>query len=253
MNLWSFSWVTHFQLRAAKLPFVEQGERGCTYSPVASRWTGQAPCPSQILQAPKLHFSTWGWQDWARKIFSTCTAVSPNTSPTAAFFRGRKVLRATVCTGKQLGKPPDPRPLWGFIWSKEGAGSRAAGLWTWLPEEERPLWPWAISFLLTSSLSFSYFCLVPAWLRRATVKSLARCILRIDVHCCMDSGKKVRLDDTQICFPTMSLWVYENWTLLLCPLSFLCSVPSDSRSLFCTKGKVPGEPKACFLLRLCTI
>lgn len=29
MNLWSFSGVAHVQLRAAKLPFVEQGERGC--------------------------------------------------------------------------------------------------------------------------------------------------------------------------------------------------------------------------------
>lgn len=96
--------------------------------------------------------------------------------------------------------------------------------------------------------SSSCFSLVPVWLESAAVKSLASCALRIDIHHHTDLGKKVRLPDTQICFPDVSLFDLMNITDFLLTLTHLCSLLLIFDLYFSLKRRFQMKPKLIFSL-----
>lgn len=229
MNLLGFS-RSHTHSVTEKLnqsPFDRQRGVPVSLGPPAERARPLVPPIPPGPQAPFYHLGLMGL---GLKIFSPCTGF-PKHLCNCLFLQS--------CTGKQL-EDSTPTPAPSRLHLVKG-GSRAAGLWTSLPEKKPPLWPWAISFLLT--LGFSYFYLVPAQLRSAKVKISGQ-VHPEDRHPPLHGfgWKKARLEDIQTYFPATSLWVYGNWVLWLCPLFILGSVPSDSRASFCTKGKVSDEP-----------
>lgn len=139
-----------------------------------------------------------------------------------------------------LGVPPDPRTPSSY--NLVGVGGQEAGLQvSKLHSLGYSHCDLELFFFLIDRLSFFYFSLAPVWLRRAMVKSPARCALRTDVYHCTGLGKKVRLTDTQIYFPAKSFFEFMKTPNFPAMFTLLCSIPSDSWSLFCSKEKVPDE------------
>lgn len=108
---------------------------------------------------------------------------------------------------------------WAGLWPHESLQAYRG----WWRGTERPLSCTSYRIATTMTLnqvfhadcfSFSHFSLVPVWLERVVVKSLASCTLRTDVHYHTDLGKKSKTCwYSDLLSRYVSLWFYESYWL----------------------------------------